>query len=123
MTTIQIPSIVYENGKIQKCELVINSQNFNVSYQNNEYNVTQGNLVTDQNNEYNVTQGNLVTDQNNNFTSTIPPKGDNQNNNAQISTTPQAKNETKQLNQEKQTEANKNEYTDNLIELLKKQLK
>lgn len=108
MTTIQIPSIVYENGKIQKCELVINSQNFNVSYQNNEYNVTQGNLVTDQNN---------------NSTSTIPPKGDNQNNNAQISTTPQAKNETKQLNQEKQTEANKNEHTDNLIELLKKQLK
>ena len=53
MTTIQIPSITYENGKIQNCDLIINSQKFNVSYQNNQYNVTQGNLVTDQNNNSN----------------------------------------------------------------------
>ena len=53
MTTIQIPSINYENGKIQNCELIINSQKFNVQYQNNQYNITQGDLVTNQNNDSN----------------------------------------------------------------------
>ena len=107
MTTIQIPSINYENGKIQNCELIINSQKFNVQYQNNQYNITQGDLVTNQNNDSNK----------NNQSVTIPPKGNDQNNNSQLSTNEPAKKESTQ------TEINKNEHTDKLIELLKKQLK
>lgn len=107
MTTIQIPSIIYDNGKIQKCEIIINSQKFNVLYQNNNYNVSQENLVTNQNN--NSMEKNL--------SDTIPPKVDNQNNNSQLLTNDEVTNETKQ------SEINKNEHTDKLIELLKKQLK
>tara|TARA_B100000989_G_C19528592_1_gene468330 strand:+ start:3796 stop:4119 length:324 start_codon:yes stop_codon:yes gene_type:complete len=107
MTTIQIPSIIYDNGKIQKCEIIINSQKFNVLYQNNNYNVSQENLVTNQNNN---SMEKKLSD-------TIPPKVDNQNNNSQLLTNDEVTNETKQ------SEINKNEHTDKLIELLKKQLK
>jgi hypothetical protein len=107
MTTIQIPSIIYDNGKIQECEIIINSQKFNVLYQNNNYNVSQENLVTNQNNN---SMEKKLSD-------TIPPKVDNQNNNSQLLTNDEVTNETKQ------SEINKNEHTDKLIELLKKQLK
>lgn len=107
MTTIQIPSIIYDNGKIQKCEIIINSQKFNVLYQNNNYNVSQENLVTNQNNN---SMEKKLSD-------TIPPKVDNQNNNSQLPTNNEVTDETKQ------TEINKNEHTDKLVELLKKQLK
>lgn len=107
MTTIQIPSIIYDNGKIQECEIIINSQKFNVLYQNNNYNVSQENLVTNQNNN---SMEKKLSD-------TIPPKVGNQNNNSQLPTNNEVTDETKQ------TEINKNEHTDKLIELLKKQLK
>lgn len=42
MTSIQIPNINYSNGKIQECQLIIDSKAFNISYQNNQYVVSQG---------------------------------------------------------------------------------
>tara|TARA_E500000178_G_scaffold89027_1_gene87846 strand:+ start:152 stop:529 length:378 start_codon:yes stop_codon:yes gene_type:complete len=42
MTSIQIPNINYSNGKIQECQLIIDSKAFNVSYQNNQYIISQG---------------------------------------------------------------------------------
>jgi len=42
MTSIQIPNINYSNGKIQECQLIIDSKAFNILYQNNQYVVSQG---------------------------------------------------------------------------------
>jgi len=42
MTSIQIPNINYSNGKIQECQLIIDSKAFNILYQNNQYVVSPG---------------------------------------------------------------------------------
>ena len=42
MTSIEITKITYSDNKIQECQLVISSKSFTVSYQNNQYEVSQG---------------------------------------------------------------------------------
>ena len=51
MTSIDISNISYSNGKIQECQLIIDSKSFKVSYQNNEYIISQGERSNQQKNE------------------------------------------------------------------------
>ena len=50
MSTIQIPSISYSEGKIHEIQIIIDSKSFNVSYKNNQYEVSPENSSSDQNN-------------------------------------------------------------------------
>lgn len=55
MTSIEIPKITYSNNKIQECQLTIDSKSFTISYQNNEYKVSQGEGSVEKKNESNNT--------------------------------------------------------------------
>ena len=50
MSTIQIPSISYSEGKIHEIQIIIDSKSFNVSYKNNQYEVSPEKSSSDQNN-------------------------------------------------------------------------
>ena len=50
MSTIQIPSLSYSEGKINEIQIIIDSKSFNVSYKNNQYEVSPENSSSDQNN-------------------------------------------------------------------------
>jgi hypothetical protein len=54
MTSIEIPKITYSNNKIQECQLTIDSKSFTISYQNNEYKVSQGEGSVEKKNDSNT---------------------------------------------------------------------
>ena len=54
MTSIEIPKITYANNKIQECQLTIDSKSFTISYQNNEYKVSQGEGSIEKKNDSNT---------------------------------------------------------------------
>ena len=74
MTSIQIPNINYSNGKIQECQLIIDSKAFNISYQNNQYVVSQGQGTGQQKN--NASPGNNTKSSTQNTAQSSSSSGD-----------------------------------------------
>ena len=74
MTSIQIPNINYSNGKIQECQLIIDSKAFNISYQNNQYVVSQGQGSGEQKN--NASPGNNTKSSTQNTAQSSSSSGD-----------------------------------------------
>ena len=43
MTSVEVNNIIFNNGRIQTCNVTVNANSFSVSYQNNNYVVSSGN--------------------------------------------------------------------------------